>query len=216
MSTLLKNCYLVTPGFEHEEMSVLIENGKFKRSDYRVFAIKSVENGTDDYASMREALSRRFSHLEDSDGAFSVLPDLILLDGGRGHVSVITELADEMGLDIPIFGMVKDSYHKTRALCSRDGEINIAKDQQLFVFLYKIQEEVHRFTVSRMDSAKRKTLKRSSLETVKGIGPEKAKKLLSAFGGIGKLKAASEDDIAAVKGISKNDAKNIYLHFHAK
>lgn len=195
---------------------IVIENGKFKRSDYRVFAIKSVENGTDDYASMREALSRRFSHLEDSDGAFSVLPDLILLDGGRGHVSVITELADEMGLDIPIFGMVKDSYHKTRALCSRDGEINIAKDQQLFVFLYKIQEEVHRFTVSRMDSAKRKTLKRSSLETVKGIGPEKAKKLLSAFGGIGKLKAASEDDIAAVKGISKNDAKNIYLHFHAK
>ncbi len=193
---------------------IVIENGKFKRSDYRVFAIKSVTGEADDYASMREALSRRLSHLADQDGSFAAPPDLILLDGGRGHVSVISELIDELGLDIPVFGMVKDSYHKTRALCNADGEINIARDQQVFVFVYKIQEEVHRFTVSRMDSAKRKTLKRSSLETIKGIGPEKAKRLLAAFGGIGKLKEASEADIAAVKGISSADAKNIYQHFH--
>lgn len=204
-------------GSEHITAGMIVlENGRFKRSDYRVFGIKTVESGTDDYASMREALSRRFSHLEDNEGAFSVLPDLILLDGGRGHVSVVRELMEELSLNIPVFGMVKDSYHKTRALCTEDGEINIARDQQVFVFIYKIQEEVHRFTVSRMDSAKRKTLKRSSLETVKGIGPQKAKLLLSAFGGTGKLKEATLEQIAAVKGISSADAKNVYGHFHKK
>ena len=204
-------------GSEHITAGMIVlENGRFKRSDYRVFGIKTVESGTDDYASMREALSRRFSHLEDNEGAFSVLPDLILLDGGRGHVSVVRELMEELSLDIPVFGMVKDSYHKTRALCTEDSEINIARDQQVFVFIYKIQEEVHRFTVSRMDSAKRKTLKRSSLETVKGIGPQKAKLLLSAFGGTGKLKEATLEQIAAVKGISSADAKNVYGHFHKK
>ncbi|MBE6600436.1 MAG: excinuclease ABC subunit UvrC [Ruminococcaceae bacterium] len=193
---------------------IVIENGKFRRSDYRIFGIKSVTQGTDDYASMREAISRRFAHLDDEGGAFATLPDLILLDGGRGHVSVIKELLSEMGLDIPVFGMVKDSYHKTRALCTEDGEINIAREQKVFVFIYKIQEEVHRFTVSRMDSAKRKTLKRSSLETVKGIGPAKAKALLAAFGGTGKLREATEAEIATVKGISTSDAKNIFEHFH--
>ena len=193
---------------------IVIENGKFKRSDYKVFGIKSVVGGTDDYASMREALYRRLSHLSDGEGGFSVLPDLILLDGGRGHVSVIKELLSEMELDIPVFGMVKDSFHKTRALCTEDAEINIARDQQVFVFIYKIQEEVHRFTVSRMEGAKRKTLKRSSLETIRGIGPEKAKKLLAHFGGIGKLKAATQGEIAAVKGISAADAKNVFEHFH--
>ncbi len=193
---------------------IVVENGKFKRSDYKVFGIKSVVGGTDDYASMREALYRRLSHLSDAEGGFSVLPDLILLDGGRSHVSVIKELLSEMELDIPVFGMVKDSFHKTRALCTEDAEINIARDQQVFVFIYKIQEEVHRFTVSRMEGAKRKTLKRSSLETIKGIGPEKAKRLLSHFGGIGKLKAATQSEIGAVKGISVADAKNVYDHFH--
>lgn len=202
-------------GSEHVTAGmIVIENGKFKRSDYRVFSIKSLQNGTDDYASMKEALTRRLSHLEDENGAFSIPPDLILLDGGRGHVGTVNEVLNELGLDIPIFGMVKDDYHKTRALCTVDGEINIARDQQIFVFLYKIQEEVHRFTVSRMDNAKRKTLKHSSLEAIRGIGPEKAKRLLAAFGGTGKLKLATEEEIAAVKGISATDAKNIYVHFH--
>ncbi len=202
-------------GSEHITAGMIVmENGKFRRSDYRVFGIKSVTNSADDYASMREALTRRFAHLDDDGGAFSVLPDLILLDGGRGHVSVVKELFAELELDIPVFGMVKDSYHKTRALCTEDAEINIARDQQVFVFIYKIQEEVHRFTVSRMEGAKRKTLKRSSLETVKGIGPTKAKTLLSAFGGLGKLKTAEEAEIARVKGISAADAKNIFEHFH--
>ena len=172
--------------------------------------------GTDDYASMREALSRRLSHLNDEDGSFATAPDLILLDGGRGHVGVIRQLLDEMGLDIPVFGMVKDDYHKTRALCSDTEEISIAREQQVFMLLYRIQEEVHRYTVSRMDAAKRKTLKTSSLQKIPGIGEAKAKALLTALGGLGAIKQASVEQLAAVKGIGKRDAQAVYEYFHGK
>jgi excinuclease ABC subunit C len=165
---------------------------------------------------MREALSRRLSHRSDADGSFSHLPDLILLDGGRGHVGVIRELLDEMGLDIPVFGMVKDDYHKTRALCTDTEEISIAREQQVFMLLYRIPEEVHRYTVSRMDAAKRKTLKTSSLEKIPGIGAVKAKKLLGALGGLGAIKQASVEQLAAVKGISARDAQAVYDYFHLK
>lgn len=192
---------------------VVLADGKPKKSDYRVFKIKSVE-GTDDYASMYEALSRRLDHLTDPSGSFSERPDLILLDGGRGHVGVIRGLMRERGLDIPVFGMVKDDFHKTRALCTEEGEISIAKENQVFLMVYKLQEEVHRFTVSRMSAGKSKTLRTSSLEKIPGIGPAKAKVLLSAFGGLGKLKTASVEDIAAVKGISEKDAATVYGYFH--
>lgn len=192
---------------------VVLADGKCKRSDYRVFKMKTVE-GTDDYASMREALSRRLDHLSDPTGSFSERPDLILLDGGRGHVGVIRELMRERGLDIPVFGMVKDDFHKTRALCSEDGEISIAKDKQVFLMIYQLQEEVHRFTVSRMSAGKRKTLRTSSLEKIPGIGPAKAKALLSMFGGLGKLRAATKEQIAAAKGISETDAGKVYAYLH--
>jgi len=203
-------------GQEHLTAGMIVcENGKFKRGDYRVFKIKTVD-GTDDYASMRETLKRRFEHLSDPEGSFSNLPDLILLDGGRGHVATVKEILCQNGIDVPVFGMVKDEHHKTRALTTEDAEINIAKEQQIFILVYKIQEEVHRFTVSRMGSAKRKTLKRSSLEAIDGIGPSKSKILLGAFGGIRGIKAAKEEEIAAVKGISKNDAARIYNYFNDK
>ena len=109
--------------------------------------------------------------------------------------------------------MVKDDYHKTRALCTESEEINIARENALFVFIYKIQEEVHRFTVSKMDSAKRKTLTRSSLTKISGIGDIKAKALLKHFGGIAVIKNATVDEICAVKGISRSDAENIKNHF---
>ncbi len=194
---------------------IVCENGKFLKSDYRVFKIKSVD-GTDDYASMREALSRRFSHLEDKDGSFSKYPDLILLDGGRGHVATVKNLLNELGIYVPVFGMVKDEHHKTRALTTEDGEINIAKEKQIFILIYKIQEEVHRFTVSRMESAKSKTIKRSSLEAIEGIGPAKAKILLGAFGGIRGVKSATKEELLTVKGISKSDAENIYKYFYGE
>ena len=204
-------------GTEHLTAGMIVcEDGKFTKADYRYFKIKSVEGTTDDYASMREALDRRLTHLEDGDGSFAKLPDLILLDGGRGHVGVVRELMEERGLDIPVFGMVKDDFHKTRALCTEDGEISIARENAVFVLVYRIQEEVHRFTVSRMDAAKRKTLTHSTLTKIKGIGDAKAKALLQAFGGIAGVKNASEDELAAVKGISRTDAAHIKAYYASK
>ena len=185
---------------------VTLVNGKFSKKDYRLFRIAGT--GTqDDYASMTEAVRRRFSHPEDT------FPDLILLDGGNQHVSVIRSLLEELGIDIPVFGMVKDEFHKTRAIASGGGEISIAKEQNVFVMIYRLQEEVHRYTVSRMNAAKRKTLRTSSLEKIGGIGPAKAKTLLAHFKSISSLKEATEEEIAAVKGISKKDAAAITAYF---
>ena len=204
-------------GAEHLTAGMIVcEEGKLNKTDYRHFKIKTVEDTADDYASMREALSRRLEHLSDKDGSFAKVPDLILLDGGRGHVGVVQELMAERGLDIPVFGMVKDDFHKTRALCTHDGEISIARENGVFALIYRIQEEVHRFTVSRMDAAKRKTLTHSTLTKIKGIGDAKAKMLLTAFGGMAGVKAATKEEIAAVKGISKTDAANIRAYFDRK
>ncbi len=187
---------------------ISVINGKLNKSGYRSFKIAS--SGQDDYASMKEAVARRLSHREDE------LPDLILLDGGKGHVFVIRELLSEMNIYIPVFGMVKDEYHKTRAITDEVNEISIAKEQSVFLFIYKIQEEVHRYTVSRMTGAKRKTLKTSSLEEIKGIGPKKAKSLLSAFKGLAGVKAASYEELTAVKGITEKDAIEIVNYFKNK
>lgn len=193
---------------------VVFSQGKPQKSDYRSFHIRSVE-GTDDYACMREALIRRFRHLkEDSVGSFAQTPDLILVDGGRGHVSVAKEAMRSEGLEIPIFGMVKDDFHKTRALCTEESEINIAKERAVFMLIYKIQEEVHRFTVGKTTAAKRKTLKHSSLEKIEGIGPVKAKKLLGAMGTLSAIKQASQEQLSAVHGITETDAYHIYYYFH--
>ncbi len=204
-------------GSEHITAGMIVtENTKFKKSDYRYFNIKSVSDTPDDYASMCEAISRRVSHLDDGEGSYSEYPDLILLDGGRGHVSSVRTMLDQMGVDIPVFGMVKDDFHKTRALCTDKEEISIAKENAVFTFIYNIQEEVHRFTVSRMQNAKRKTLKKSSLTKISGIGDTKAKSLLSHFGGLQKVKEASFDDLLSVKGIFRADAQNIIDYFKGK
>lgn len=191
---------------------VVLEDGRLARSEYASFNIRTVD-GTDDYASMREALSRRLAHLDDADGSFSHRPDLILLDGGRGHVSVVRGLMRERGLDIPVFSMVKDDFHKTRALCTEDEEISIAREREVFVLVYKLQEEVHRFTVSRMSAAKGRTLTHSSLTRIPGIGDAKAKRLLSALGGLAAVRAADEDALSAVPGISRADAARIRAYF---
>lgn len=194
---------------------VVFQNGKPKKSDYRVFHIQSVRHA-DDYASMRETLSRRLKHLkEDKNGSFSELPDLLLIDGGRGHVSVVREVLREEGIDIPVFGMVKDDYHKTRALCTEDQEINIAREKAIFMLIYKIQEEVHRFTVGQTTNAKRKTMKHSSLEKIDGIGAVKAKKLMTAMGTLGAIKQATVEELAAIQGITQTDAQRIYEYFHS-
>ena len=200
-------------GAEHKTAGMIVcEDGKMKSADYRSFSIREVD-GTDDYACMREAIRRRFSHLADESGSFSHIPDLILLDGGRGHVSVVREVLSELELDIPVFGMVKDDFHKTRALCDEEREISIAREQQIFIFIYKIQEEVHRYTVGRMTNAKRKTLKRSTLENIKGIGPKKARAILLKFGTLGAVKSADEEALAATPGVSRADAEAIVAYF---
>ena len=195
---------------------VVYVNGKQCKSDYRIFNIRSIDS-IDDYGAMREAITRRLNHLKnDTNGSFAEYPDLLLIDGGRGHVSVVREVMAQYDIDLPVFGMVKDDYHKTRALCTECEEINIAKDRAIFTLIYKIQEEVHRFTVGKTTKAKSSTLKRSSLEKIEGIGPVKAKKLLLHFGTLSALKNAGEKEITAVSGISSADAKKIYEYFNKK
>lgn len=202
-------------GAEHITAGMIVaENARFKKSDYRYFKIRSVEGVPDDYASMREVILRRIAHLEDSSGSYSVRPDLILLDGGRGHVSVVREALREAGVDIPVFGLVKDEHHKTRTVVGEEEEIGIARDTLVFPFLYKLQEEVHRFTVSGMSAAKRKTLRTSSLEKVKGIGPAKAKALLHHFGTLANMREASVSEIESVRGMSRREAENVYEFLH--
>ncbi len=202
-------------GKEHITAGMVVaENGKLKKKDYRSFSINTTD-GIDDYGAMREAISRRITHLSDEEGSFACRPDLILLDGGAGHVSVVRALLKEFHINIPVYGMVKDEHHKTRALSDGENDISIAREQSVFVFIYGLQEEVHRFSVSRMDSAKRKTLKRSVLEDIKGIGPAKAKKILKAAGSITALKNADVGKMAEM-GISARDALLIADYFKSK
>ena len=153
------------------------------------------------------------SHLNKGDASFDTLPDLILLDGGAGHVSVARQLFDSLGISVPVFGMVKDAHHKTRTIVSEDGEVSIAREPEVFRFVYRIQEEVHRYTISRMSAAKGKTMKQSSLEKVPGIGPAKAKKLLQHFKTLTALRGASLEEIAAVPGISRENAAALQAFF---
>ncbi len=203
-------------GTEHITASmVVLENGREKRSDYRTFRIR--QSGIDDYGAMREALSRRVAHIGDGSPSLGERPDLILLDGGAGHVNTVRRLLDELGQgDIPVFGMVKDDFHKTRALTDGERELGIAREQSVFVLIYKLQEEVHRVAVSGTMGAKAKTMRRSTLEDIDGIGKAKAKRLLSAFGSLRRLREASAEEIEAVRGISRRDAENILGYFKEK
>lgn len=189
---------------------VVFENGKPKKSDYRVFKMKTVSS-RDDYASMREAVGRRCAHLSDEGAA---MPDLFLIDGGATHVSAAKQAMKEVGYDIPTLGMVKDDKHRTRALVGENGdEIQILSEQQVYSLIYKIQEEVHRFTISKMMSGKRKAEKTSVLENIKGVGKSKAKALLAAFGGLSAIKQADISELCRVKGITQSIAKNIKEYF---
>ena len=190
---------------------IALLDGKFRKKLYRTYKIRITSGEPDDYASMREAVLRRLSHVQDDP-----LPDLFLLDGGKGHVSVVRALLAEQGIDIPVFGMVKDAYHKTRALTGDSEEISIAKEQAVFQFLFRIQEEVHRYTIGRMQGAKRKTLTRSALENIPGIGPAKAKALRAHFSSLTALRNADTEALSAVPGISARDAESIRTHFASK
>ena len=191
---------------------IVYEDGKLKKSDYRTFTVKTTA-GADDYGSMREVLSRRLSHIGDGTLSLGDSPDLILLDGGSTHVGVVKPIVESMALDIPVFGMVKDDFHKTRAITDGEREISIAYEAGVYAFIYKLQEEAHRFAVKKSQGAKIKTMTTSTLEKIEGIGPKKAKALLSSMP-LAKIKNASEKELSAVKGIGPSDAKKIYDYYH--
>ena len=190
---------------------VVYSGGKMKKSDYRVFTVKTVV-GADDYASMREALSRRLSHIGDGSLSLGESPDLILLDGGASHVSVIRSLMEERGMDISLFGMVKDDFHKTRAITDGKREISIAHEQGVYALIYSIQEEAHRFAVKHSSGGKIRTMTHSSLEKIKGIGPKKARLLLSKMP-LAKIRTATREELSGIRGISETDAENIYEYY---
>lgn len=191
---------------------VVTENGRFKKSDYRVFTVKTTE-GADDYGAMREVLSRRFSHIGDGTPSLGEVPDLILLDGGDAHVGVGRAVLAACEVDIPIYGMVKDDFHKTRAITDGANEISIALEPDLYTFVYNIQEEAHRFAVKNSQKNKTNAMTHSTLERIPGIGPAKARALLSAMP-LGEIRRADAEKIAAVAGIGKKDAEAVYRYFH--
>lgn len=185
---------------------VVLENGKFCKKHYKSFNLKDME-GQDDFAATTEVLRRRLAHAD--EGESWALPDLILADGGTGQINAMRQALDEYGLDIPVFGMVKDEHHKTRTLTDGENELSLNKRQDIFVFIYKLQEEVHRFALSRMDKRRRNVAKKSILTQIKGVGSAKAEELLRAFGGLAELKKATATQIAAVKGINEETAQRI-------
>lgn len=188
--------------------------GKMKKSDYRLFSIKTTD-GADDYGSMREALSRRLSHIGDGTLSVGENPDLILVDGGDAHVGVAKSVLSSLSLEIPVFGMVKDDFHKTRALTDGENEISIAKEFDMYAFIYNFQEEAHRFAVKSSQKGKIKTMTHSSLEKIEGIGPAKARALLAAMP-LSKIRVATVKELSAVKGIGRSDAERIFRYFEEK
>ena len=193
---------------------VVWSGGRLKKSDYRLFTIKTTD-GADDYGSMREALTRRLSHIGDGTGSLGDIPDLILVDGGDTHVGVAKGVLSLLSLEIPVFGMVKDDFHKTRALTDGKNEISIAKEFDMYAFIYNLQEEAHRFALKSSQKGKIKTMTHSTLEKIEGIGPAKARALLAAMP-LGKIRTATADELEAVKGIGKADAERIAAYFKEK
>lgn len=197
---------------------VVFENGKPLKSAYKLFNMKGVTQ-RDDYASMREMITRRLSHYaeeKESGVGFGRLPDLILLDGGIGHVNAIKPIVEEFNLPINIFGMVKDSKHRTRAISSNGGEISIAPFKEAFALVTSIQDEVHRFSISYSRKKHSKKSFLSNLTEIEGIGEKRASEIMKHFKTNKALNEATVQMLAEVKGISKPQAEKIYNHLHLK
>ncbi|MBQ6850191.1 MAG: excinuclease ABC subunit UvrC [Oscillospiraceae bacterium] len=194
---------------------VVFEDGKPKKSGYRTFKMRTVA-GTDDYASMQETLSRRVAEFEKGTGGqFGIKPDVIFLDGGKGQLSSVLEiLAGTAFRDVPVFGMVKDSKHRTRAMVGRDGEIAIAMHKGIFKFVTEIQDEVHRFSIEYQRRSRKSKSYAVTLTKIPGIGEKKAENLMRKFKTVANVKAAEMNDLIEADGISYKDARNIYYYFH--
>ena len=212
-------------GFANVGSMVVYEKGKPKRSDYRKFRIKTV-SGPDDYACMHEVLTRRLLHgieerqeleVRDIDaryGSFTKFPDLILMDGGRGQVNICLRVLDELGIHIPVCGMVKDDNHRTRGLYFNNVELPIDTRSEGFKLITRIQDEAHRFAIEYHRSLRSKSQVKSSLDDIPGIGPARRKALMRNFASIEDIRNASVEELAKVPEIPENTAQQIYDFFH--
>lgn len=183
---------------------VVFENGRPLKKAYKKFKIKEVV-GQDDYSSMREVISRRFTHYNEDTGSeegFGRLPDLILLDGGKGHVAAILPVLKELGITVPVFGMVKDSRHRTRAIAMDGGEIAISGCKSAFSFVTTIQDEVHRYSINYQKAAHKKSTMSITLTRVEGIGEKKASTLLKEFKTKEALKSATPEQLSKTAKVS--------------
>ncbi|MGP1349680.1 MAG: excinuclease ABC subunit UvrC [Stomatobaculum sp.] len=202
-------------GAESVGSMVVYEDGKPKRSDYRKFRIRTVI-GPNDYASMREVLTRRLTHsLEQRDSHFLKLPDLILMDGGRGQVNIALEVLRELQLAIPVCGMVKDDRHRTRALWYQDAEVAINTHSEGFRLITRIQDEAHRFAIEYHRSLRAKAQVKSVLDDIPGIGAVRRKALIRHFGGLEGIRAASEEALALLPEMNARAARAVYEFLHS-
>lgn len=212
-------------GFESVGSMVVYEKGKPKRSDYRKFRLRTV-TGPDDYASMYEVLTRRFTHgmqeqeelgdkeLEEEYGSFTRFPDLIMMDGGRGQVNVALRVLDELQLHIPVCGMVKDDNHRTRGLYYNNEEIPIDRYGEGFKLITRIQDEAHRFAIEYHRSLRSKEQVHSVLDDIPGIGPARRKALMRKYQSLEAIKNATEEDLAKTDAMNPAAAEAVYRFFH--
>ncbi len=208
-----------TNGFASVGSMVVYEKGKAKRNDYRKFKIKGVK-GANDYASLEEVLTRRFKHgLEEQRagkelGGFTVFPDLILMDGGKGQVNVAREVLDKLRLSIPVCGMVKDDNHRTRGLYYENRELLIDKNSECFRLITRIQDEAHRFAITFHRDLRSKGQVHSVLDDIPGVGPARRKELMRYFENIDAIKNATVEDLKKLPSINEKSAVDIYNFFH--
>ncbi|HCI60477.1 MAG TPA: excinuclease ABC subunit UvrC [Ruminococcus sp.] len=204
-------------GTENVAGMIVYKNGKPLKSAYKKFKIKGFE-GQDDYASMAEVISRRFDEFykaEDKTEGFGKLPDLILLDGGKGQVAAVKQVLERMNISVPLFGMVKDDKHRTRAVTGDGGEIAISSKRALFTFLSKMQDEVHRFAIGYHHARRSKNTFKSSLTNIDGVGEVRAKSLLKYFRTIDNISKADLTELENAPKMTKDSALAVYRYFHS-
>ena len=201
-------------GFESVGSMVVYEKGRPKRSDYRKFKIKWVQ-GPNDYASMEEVLIRRFTHESNGEfDSFARLPDLILMDGGRGQVNIALKVLNDLGIRIPVCGMVKDDHHRTRGLYFNNVEIPIDTSSEGFRLITRIQDEAHRFAIEYHRSLRSKEQVHSILDDIPGIGDTRRKALLRKFKSVENIRDASEEELAQTESMNAGSARQVYEFFH--
>ena len=216
-----------TSGFESVGSMIVYEKGKPKRSDYRKFKLRTV-SGPDDYASMYEVLTRRFTHgmremeeMEEKDlseeyGSFTRFPDLIMMDGGRGEVNIALKVLEELHLNIPVCGMVKDDNHRTRGLYYHNVEIPIDRGSEGFKLITRIQDEAHRFAIEYHRSLRSKEQVHSVLDDIPDIGPARRKALMKKYQSLEAIREATEEDLAQTDSMSPQAARSVYRFFREK